>query len=76
MTTVYKAVGLSVLLATGLATFAQKGAVNVWLTDPANNVFFQQQTQQPAFAKKQPGKIPLPLMTDQSTKRLMALAGP
>lgn len=56
MTTVYKAVGLSVLLATGLATFAQKGAVNVWLTDPANNVFFQQQTQQPAFAKKAAGQ--------------------
>lgn len=56
MTTVYKAVGLSVLLATGLSTFAQKGAVNVWLTDPANNVFFQQQTQQPAFAKKAAGQ--------------------
>lgn len=56
MTTVYKAVGLSVLLAAGSSTFAQKGAVNVWLTDPANNIFFQQQTQQPAFAKKAAGQ--------------------
>jgi glucosylceramidase len=56
MTTVYKAVGLSVLLAAGLNTFAQKGPVNVWLTDPANNIFFQQQTQQPAFAKKAAGQ--------------------
>jgi glucosylceramidase len=56
MTTVYKAVGLSVLLAAGLNTFAQKGPVNTWLTDPANNIFFQQQTQQPAFAKKAAGQ--------------------
>lgn len=56
MTTVYKAVGVSLLLAAGLSAYSQKGAVKVWLTDPANNVLFQQQTRQPAFTKKAAGQ--------------------
>lgn len=52
MTTVNKAVALSILLTTALNLSAQKGPVNVWLTDPANNVFFQQQSPLSPFAKK------------------------
>lgn len=50
MMTVKKAIGFSLLLAAATNTQAQK--VQTWLTDPAANVFFQQQTQQTTFAKK------------------------
>lgn len=56
MRTVYKAIGATLLLAAGVNANAQQGAVDTWLTDPANNTFFQQQTQQPAFTKKAAGQ--------------------
>ncbi len=34
---------------------AQKGAVTTYLTDPANNILFQQQTAAPVFSKKKAG---------------------
>lgn len=55
MKTMYKAVGLSVLLATGWTARAQKGAVDVWLTDPNNNIFFQQQGKGFAWGKPTAG---------------------
>jgi glucosylceramidase len=55
MITPYKAVGLALVLAAGLQTYAQKAPADVWLTDPANNIFFQQQTSKPAFTKKAAG---------------------
>ncbi|NII23800.1 glucosylceramidase [Pseudoflavitalea sp. X16] len=72
MTTVYKAVGLSLLLAAGLNNYAQKGAVKVWLTDPASNILFQQQTQQPAFAKKAAGQTTI---TVDDTQKFQAIDG-
>lgn len=53
MLTTNKAIGLGILLLTAISTQAQK--VQTWLTDPAANIFFQQQTQTSVFAKKTPG---------------------
>ena len=55
MTTVYKAVGVILLLTAAVNINAQQ-AVNVWLTDPANNVYLQQQVQRLAFTNKAPGQ--------------------
>ncbi|WP_315820376.1 glycoside hydrolase family 30 protein [Paraflavitalea speifideaquila] len=56
MITAYKAIGLTLVLAAGLQTYAQKGPVDVWLTDPDNNILFQQQAAKPAFTSKAAGQ--------------------
>lgn len=72
MTTLYKAAGLSLLLAAGLNTNAQKGTVKVWLTDPANNILFQQQTQPPTFTKKAAGQT---IITIDDTQKFQTIDG-
>ncbi|MDF2187343.1 glycoside hydrolase family 30 beta sandwich domain-containing protein [Paraflavitalea sp. CAU 1676] len=49
----YKRLAVTIGVAATLGTQAQKGAVKVVLTDPANNILFQHQTTAPVFGKKE-----------------------